>query len=85
MDLTIGTFQLPVSAMNIFNNITILCLVPYFDQVVYPILSRRWGYRPSMLTKIGVGFVLAMLAMLVAGFVEVGGGDGGGLFVGVVM
>jgi solute carrier family 15 (peptide/histidine transporter), member 3/4 len=33
MNLYIGSFQLPVSAMNIFNNITILALVPIFDQV----------------------------------------------------
>lgn len=28
-----GGFSLPISAMNIFNNIAILCLVPLFDQV----------------------------------------------------
>ena len=35
MDLNLSSFQLPVSAMNIFNNIAILTLVPLFDQVSY--------------------------------------------------
>jgi hypothetical protein len=69
MDLDLGDFQLPVSAMNIFNNITILALVPFLDQVVYPYLKKR-GYIPQMLPKIGFGFILAFCAMLVAAFIE---------------
>ncbi|CAE7466184.1 Slc15a4, partial [Symbiodinium microadriaticum] len=71
MNLYVGGFQLPVSAMNIFNNVTILCLVPLFDQVVYPYLKRKHNMVPSMLSKIGVGFILAMTAMIVAGLIEV--------------
>mmetsp|Transcript_14339 Transcript_14339/g.21483 ORF Transcript_14339/g.21483 Transcript_14339/m.21483 type:complete len:625 (-) Transcript_14339:227-2101(-) len=70
MNLYVGDFQLPVSAMNIFNNVTILCLVPFFDQVLYPYLKKTRGIVPSMLTKIGVGFILAVSAMVVAGLVE---------------
>jgi solute carrier family 15 (peptide/histidine transporter), member 3/4 len=71
MNLYLGSFQLPVSAMNIFNNVTILTLVPLFDQWLYPYLRRRYNYTPSMLSKIGVGFVLAVVAMVVAGLIEV--------------
>lgn len=71
MNLFIGSFQLPVSAMNIFNNITILTLVPLFDQVMYPYLKRKYNWHPSMLTKIGIGFSLATVAMIVAGLIEV--------------
>jgi dipeptide/tripeptide permease len=40
MDLNMAGFELPVSAMNIFNNIAILTLVPLFDQVrSRPLLS----------------------------------------------
>jgi solute carrier family 15 (peptide/histidine transporter), member 3/4 len=70
MNLYIGSFQLPVSAMNIFNNITILALVPWFDQVLYPYLKRRFNYHPNMLAKIGIGFSLATLAMVMAGLIE---------------
>lgn len=69
MDLDLGDFQLPVSAMNIFNNITILTLVPLLDQIVYPFLKKK-NYIPAMLPKIGLGFILAMCAMVVAGFIE---------------
>ena len=71
MNLYVGGFQLPVSAMNIFNNVTILFLVPLFDQVLYPFLLRKFNYHPSMLSKIGIGFILAMCAMIVAGLIEV--------------
>lgn len=69
MDLDLGNFQLPVSAMNIFNNITILCLVPFLDQVVYPFFKSR-GYVPQMLPKIGFGFILAFCAMIMAALIE---------------
>lgn len=64
-----GNFQLPVSAMNIFNNITILALVPFLDQVVYPFFKRK-GYVPQMLPKIGFGFILAFCAMIMAALIE---------------
>lgn len=69
MDLDLGNFQLPVSAMNIFNNVTILALVPFLDQLVYPYFKER-GYVPQMLPKIGFGFILALCAMLVAALIE---------------
>lgn len=70
MNLDLNGFQLPVSAMNIFNNIAILSLVPFLDQVIYPYLKDR-GYVPGMLPKIGFGFILAMCAMLLAALIEV--------------
>ena len=69
MDSKLGSFQLPISAMNIFNNIAILILVPFFDQVVFPKLKEK-GYEFSMLNKIGIGFIFATLAMVVAGLIE---------------
>ena len=33
MDSDLNGFQLPISAMNMFNNVAILALVPLFDQV----------------------------------------------------
>jgi solute carrier family 15 (peptide/histidine transporter), member 3/4 len=69
MQSTIGTFQLPISAMNMFNNVAILILVPLTDQVLYPKLKEK-GYGLTMLNKIGWGFVFAVLAMVVAGLIE---------------
>ncbi len=69
MQSTIGDFQLPISAMNMFNNVAILILVPFTDQVLYPYLKDR-GTNLSMLRKIGWGFLFATLAMVVAALIE---------------
>jgi len=69
MESKIGDFQLPISAMNLFNNIAILILVPFADQVFYPYIKNQ-GWNLSMLRKIGWGFFFATLAMLVAGLIE---------------
>ena len=69
MDSKMGSFQLPISAMNMFNNVSILILVPFCDQVFYPYLKRK-NYNLTMLNKIGLGFVFAALAMIVAALIE---------------
>ncbi len=56
--------------MNIFNNVAILVLVPLFEQILYPYLRSK-NIELSMLQKIGMGFIIAMLAMLAAAIVEV--------------
>jgi hypothetical protein len=52
MDLNAGGFAVPVSALNCFDTLSILLLVPVFDGVIYPYCKRQ-GYQLSMLTKIG--------------------------------
>ena len=69
MDSRIGTFQLPISGMNIFNNIAILALVPLFEQVLYPYMKSQ-GMELRMLWKMGLGFIFAIIAMLVAASIE---------------
>jgi hypothetical protein len=70
MNLDMGAIQVPVSALNVFDVLAILVLVPVFDRGIYPYLKRK-GYPLSMLQKIGWGFVFALLGMLVAGLVEI--------------
>ena len=70
MDLSMGETMVPVSALNLFDTIAILSLVPVFDGYLYPALKRR-GFALTMLQKIGAGFVFAGLAMLLAAFIEV--------------
>lgn len=69
MDSKLGDFQLPISAMNMFNNVAILALVPFTDQVFYPYLKKK-GYQLTMLKKIGWGFIFATLAMVMAALIE---------------
>ncbi len=70
MNSKLGSFQLPISAMNIFNNLSILILVPLFEHFVYPAI-RDAGYNLTMLKKIGLGFIFATLSMITAAIVEV--------------
>lgn len=69
MDVDLNGFQLPISAMNIFNNVAILTLVPIFEIYLYPALKAR-GRELSMLQKIGCGFMIAMAAMFMAAIIE---------------
>ena len=62
--------SVPVSALNAFDTIAILLLVPLFDQYVYPKCKEK-GYPLTMLGKIGIGFGIATIAMVVAALIEV--------------
>lgn len=70
MDSKLGSFQLPISAMNIFNNLSILILVPLFEQVLYPYIKSS-GYNLTMLKKMGYGFIFATSAMIMAALIEI--------------
>uniref|UniRef100_A0A7R9UH25 Major facilitator superfamily (MFS) profile domain-containing protein n=1 Tax=Pinguiococcus pyrenoidosus TaxID=172671 RepID=A0A7R9UH25_9STRA len=70
MDLSFGGADIPVSALNLFDTVAILMLVPVFDMVVFPAMKAS-GAPVSMLQKIGWGFVFAILAMGAAAVVEV--------------
>eukprot|EP01035_Chromulina_nebulosa_P019152 gene19152-24993_t len=69
MNLNVGSFAIPVSALNIFDTLIILILVPIFDGILYPYLKKK-GYPLSMLGKIGIGLAVALVSMLVAAIVE---------------
>jgi hypothetical protein len=67
MNLLVGSLEIPVSALNIFDNISILMLVPVFDGYVYPKLKEK-GYPLTMLVKMGKNhcFFLSIFSLLVA-------------------
>lgn len=73
MELKAGELDIPVSALNLFNTVAILMLIPVFDGVVYPYFKKAgWngGKGLTMLQKIGIGFFVAMLAVITAGILE---------------
>lgn len=70
MDLSLGSEMVPVSALNLFDTVAILVLVPLFDSYLYPLVKRN-GYPLTMLQRMGWGFVFAGMAMVVAGLVEI--------------
>eukprot|EP01084_Bolivina_argentea_P305461 527708_1 len=71
MDITITKdIEIPIAALNLFDIIPILILVPFFDRILIPCLRKR-GFRVTMLQRMGCGFVFAMLAMISAGILEI--------------
>jgi len=69
MNLSLGKGKVPVSALQMFDTVAILLLIPLFDFKIYPFF-KKIGKPLSMLFKIGLGFVFAALAMSVAALVE---------------
>ncbi|CAG2248769.1 PHT [Mytilus edulis] len=70
MNIYIGDAKMPAALLNIFNTIIILILIPIMDRIVYPFLAKI-NRSPSHLQRIGVGFILATLSVVVAGILEI--------------
>jgi peptide/histidine transporter 3/4 len=71
MNLLIGALEIPVSALNIFDNISILLLVPIFDGYVYPKLKEK-GYPLTMLVKMGTRPCFLLFVSLALFHLQVG-------------
>ena len=69
MNRTVGTMEVPIAALQAFDTIAVLALVPIFDRIVYPAFSRM-GKPLTLLQRIGAGFAVAVAAMCVAALVE---------------
>ena len=69
MDLSLGSYTIPIAAINLFDTLIIMILIPTFDSWLFPLLERR-GVRLTTLRKIGVGFVIASCSMLMAACLE---------------
>lgn len=41
MDLSLGTSQIAVSTLNLFDTLAILMLIPVFDRFIYPALHAQ--------------------------------------------
>jgi hypothetical protein len=80
MDVVVSGQKLPVALLNVVSIIVILVLIPVFDGVIYPEIGKMQTQRaqrlgtavganpqPTMLFKLGAGFLFAVLAMIVAG------------------
>ena len=61
--------DVPPASLSSFDTISIIVLIPLYDQILAPILKR--GKRQwTVLKRIGVGLCLASVSMIVAGVVE---------------
>ena len=70
MDYRMGSFDFPISALNDADVVIILILVPFYDRILYPCMARTEGcFKFDMLRRVGTGFFVAVLSMVIAGFV----------------
>jgi len=70
MRLKFSRFSVPSASLSLFDIIAVLAIIPVMDYIVYPLL-QRCGISFTPLRRIGVGFLMAAAAMMVAGFVEI--------------
>lgn len=66
-----SSWDFPISSMSLADIIIILILVPIMDRFVYPMLENKLHMGFPLLQRIGTGFVFAIIAMIVAAFVEI--------------
>ncbi|KAJ6860655.1 hypothetical protein NC651_036899 [Populus alba x Populus x berolinensis] len=73
MDRRLGTsFEVPAATYVIFIMITLTIWIPLYDRIIVPFLQRLTGKEGglTLLQRMGIGMVLAMLCTIVSGVVE---------------
>lgn len=68
-----NSFQIPAGSMTVFTLTSMLLTIILYDRILIPLISRYTGVERgiSFLTRMGIGFVISILATFVAGFVEI--------------
>ncbi|XP_010265161.1 PREDICTED: protein NRT1/ PTR FAMILY 3.1 [Nelumbo nucifera] len=69
----VRSFQIPPGSMSVFTIVSMLTTISIYDRVLVPIARRFTGLDRgiSFLQRMGIGFIISLLATLVAGFVEI--------------
>ncbi|KAK7849524.1 protein NRT1/ PTR FAMILY 3.1 isoform X1 [Quercus suber] len=67
------SFQIPAGSMTVFAYVTMLITIAFYDRLFIPLARKFTGLDRGItfLHRMGIGFVISILATLVAGFVEV--------------
>ena len=56
--------------LNVLNTIEIIIFVPVFERVIYPLLKEHWGWKVLPLCRMQWGMILASLAFVASGMLE---------------
>ncbi|KAJ7943175.1 protein NRT1/ PTR FAMILY 3.1 [Quillaja saponaria] len=66
------SFQIPAGSMSVFTIVTMLSTIAFYDRVFIRIARKITGLDRGItfLHRMGIGFVISILATLVAGFIE---------------
>ncbi|KAL5722156.1 hypothetical protein ACHQM5_005712 [Ranunculus cassubicifolius] len=68
-----GSFQIPPGSMSVFTILSMLATITLYDRLLIRIARRFTGLDRGItfLQRMGIGFVISIIATLVAGFVEI--------------
>ncbi|VDI82766.1 Hypothetical predicted protein [Mytilus galloprovincialis] len=70
LDISILSKNVPVAALGSFDNIAILILIPLMEIFIYPLLEKI-NRPPSLLQRMGLGMIFAVLSVVAAGVLEI--------------
>ncbi|XP_072986651.1 protein NRT1/ PTR FAMILY 7.3-like [Typha latifolia] len=72
MNRTIGTFAVPPASMSAFDICTVAAVIFLYRTIIHPLACRLTGNRRGLteLQRMGIGLVVAIVAMVSAGTVE---------------
>ncbi|KAA8532715.1 hypothetical protein F0562_032748 [Nyssa sinensis] len=68
-----NSFQIPAGSMSVFTMSSMLTTIIFYDRIFVPVTRRFTGLDRgiSFLHRMAIGFVISILATLVAGFIEI--------------
>lgn len=66
------SFKIPSASMSVFASVTLLLWMPIYDKIVVPKARKITGHSGGIkvLQRIGIGFFISVVALLVSGIVE---------------
>lgn len=73
MDTSIGSFEIPVASLSIFDVLSVMIWVPVYDRIIVPIVRKYTGKERGFteLQRMGIGLVISILSMTAAALVEI--------------
>lgn len=74
MDQHMGPhFKIPSASLSLFDTLSVIFWVPVYDKVIIPIARKYTGNRNgfTQLQRMGIGLVISIFAMIIAGVLEV--------------
>ncbi|XP_047061729.1 protein NRT1/ PTR FAMILY 8.1-like [Lolium rigidum] len=73
MDPRLGSFRVPAAMLSVFDTLSVMIWVLLYDRAVVPLARRLTGNNGgfTQLARMGVGFFILTIAMLLAGALEV--------------
>ena len=73
LDASMGPhFEIPAASLSIFDVLSVIVWVPFYDRVIVPTARRLTGNERgfTQLTRMGIGLVISVFAMVAAGSLE---------------